>query len=177
MVPDSITFSNLFKVMIIQRQIRHLLPSPPNANYQLQECLRWFTLALPRPPWETARDVRVKCVHKTHFSDAFHQCIGTIGRTPARTAIQLIIVFFLTIGPKVLGIAYSFRNTKVPLERKFQGVEVLGTFAPEERTFHGTKVLRGRKIEHSVQPNHLGSFVLHNFQLFTRCPIEIPVLF
>jgi len=27
---------------------------------------------LPRPPCETARDVRVKCVHKTHFSDAFH---------------------------------------------------------------------------------------------------------
>jgi len=58
---------------------------------------------------------------------------------------------YLTLGAKVLGIAYSFsRNegswTKVPQERKFQGAKVHGTFAPEERKFHSSESTTEQKF-------------------------------
>jgi len=54
---------------------------------------------------------------------------------------------FLTLGAKVLGIAYSFW--------KFQGMKVLETFAPEERKFHGNECsIRSREfLERSFPMN------------------------
>jgi len=70
MVPVSIALSDLFKVTIIQRQIN------VNSTSRQRQLPITGVLALPRPLCETARDVRVKCVRETHFSDALHQCIG-----------------------------------------------------------------------------------------------------
>jgi len=71
MIPDSMTFSDLFKVTIIQRQI-YVNSTSPQRQLPIAGVLAFHCVKLPMTyGWNASA--------KMHFSDAFHQYIGRTG--------------------------------------------------------------------------------------------------
>jgi len=48
----------------------------------------------------------------------------------------------------------TWNSLFIPQERKFQGMKVLGTFAPVERKFHGSECSRKRKFLERLLPRN-----------------------